>query len=57
MTREALKQELCEMCRAEGLDPDDAKISKVFASYTTEEIGRLIEAFARFGVKDVLQCV
>lgn len=52
--KEIYIEEILRLCREEGLEADRKKISNSLANYTNEEIERMLDAFYRFGVKDIL---
>ena len=54
-SREELAKEFCELCREDGLQPDEAKINKTFERYSIEQIERLLEACYRFGAATVIK--
>lgn len=52
--KEEYVKEILRLCAEEGLEANEKKIRETMAKYSNEEIERMLGAFYRFGVKDIL---
>lgn len=53
--RNKLLSELVRLAEEDGLEPNYAKLRQATLKYSTEDIERVVDAFERFGAKNVFK--
>lgn len=57
MNRNEMAKEISKLCKADGIHVDEEKLAELLNRFPETEVERMLEAFYRFGPKDVIEYI